>query len=114
LTYTIVDGALPDGLALGADGSWSGDVAGVTGTYTVTVQACDPSGACASQVLSLVYEAGVLDDSAVLPDTSTVAPATQGSASSDLWLLVVALLASASSLVLAWRRVPYRDDVMRS
>ncbi len=39
-TVTLVDGSLPPGLTLDADGTWSG-TAPASGTYTFTVRACD-------------------------------------------------------------------------
>jgi hypothetical protein len=65
LTYTVVEGTLPDGLVLQDDGTWTGAVLSA-GVFQVTVRACDPYGSCAYEVLTL--------NSTSLPDTATAGP----------------------------------------
>ncbi|HYN47499.1 MAG TPA: hypothetical protein VER83_01460, partial [Candidatus Nanopelagicales bacterium] len=95
LTYVVVGGILPDDLVLNADGTWSGNATGGPRRFVVTVRACDPAGACADQVLSLVY-------AATPPDTSTEAPGDTGSPTHGNLLFVASIVAFA--LVLSWPR----------
>jgi hypothetical protein len=100
VVYTLVDGTLPDGLVLNSDGTWSGSVLGMVET-SVTVQACDPWGACTVLYLTLVGSA--------LPATTTAqqADALAPARSVDL-LWVVAILALAFLLVRPRQRDGHR------
>jgi hypothetical protein len=52
LTVTVLEGYLPAGLTLNPDGTWSGEPT-EQGNFEVTVQICDPEGACTVTVLSI-------------------------------------------------------------
>ncbi|NNF11103.1 MAG: cadherin-like domain-containing protein [Acidimicrobiia bacterium] len=52
VTVTVVDGTLPPGLTLNADGTWSGE-ATEQGTFVFAVEICDDAGACTGSVLSI-------------------------------------------------------------
>jgi hypothetical protein len=52
LTVTVIGGSLPPGLTINPDGTWSGEAV-EQGTFTFTVDVCDPLGACTSMVMSV-------------------------------------------------------------
>jgi CshA-type fibril repeat protein len=88
ISFTIVEGALPEGLILLPNGEWAGR-ATTDGVYPITVQVCDAHGLCTTSVLSIVV--------GVLPFTG-------------LSIAVIALIGSIlfglGSLLLRW----FRDD----
>ncbi|MDH3249446.1 MAG: Ig-like domain-containing protein, partial [Acidimicrobiia bacterium] len=53
MTFTIIDGALPDGLTLLPSGEWVGS-ATTDGVYPITIEVCDIHGDCTTSVLSVV------------------------------------------------------------
>ena len=90
LVYLVVDGALPPGLTLNPDGTWSGGVL-ETGTFALTVESCDPYGACADQVLTITVTAGAL------PETDT-GEIKSGNTIADGRILVGLVLVALGSL----------------
>jgi hypothetical protein len=100
LVYTLVDGDLPAGLTLNADGTWSGDV-GAAGTFVVTVESCDPLGECAQELLTIaVTQAALITlTQAALPPTDTSGPIASEGVFVDLRItagLVLVMLGTAA------------------
>ena len=80
LIYTMLDGALPAGLTLNPDGTWSGTIL-QTGTFVVTIKSCDPFGACTGEVLTITVTR------AALPPTDTLDEVGAGSPVADLRII---------------------------
>ena len=88
LIYFVLEGAMPPGLTLNPDGTWSGGVLG-SGTFTLTVETCDPHGACADQVLMITVVSDV-----ALPQTDTAGDLDSGSTWGDALTLAGLVLIS--------------------
>ena len=79
---------MPPGLTLNPDGTWSGGVM-ESGTFALTVETCDPHGACADQVLMITVVSAVS-----LPPTDTAGDLESGSAFGDALILAGLVLIS--------------------
>ncbi|HEX7935962.1 MAG TPA: LamG-like jellyroll fold domain-containing protein [Paraburkholderia sp.] len=55
-TWSVVNGALPSGLTLNADGTIGGIVSAAPGTYTFTIKVTDASNATATKAFSIVVK----------------------------------------------------------
>jgi hypothetical protein len=97
LAYAIVAGTLPDGLVLNTDGTWSGTPAAILVEIPLTVLACDPAGACATQTVVLVYQAA-------MPDTATEPQPTDGGP--PAWLIIAAAVLLVVLVQPGWPRSP--------
>ena len=101
--WSIISGALPGGLSLGADGSITGTPA-AAGTSNFTVQVKDSSGLTANKALGIVIAAAGLSVSTASLPGGTVGGAYQqtltatGGSGGDAWAIVVGTLPVGLSL----------------
>jgi uncharacterized repeat protein (TIGR01451 family) len=119
-TVTVsVSGALPDGVTLSADGTWSGSTAAAAeGSYPITITACDQYSVCSTANVTIVVSAAEESDPpapaptgtpvSTPPPTVVDAPEGTGKPDGGLWLFMVGMALALVGVLAGWSRMEQR------